>query len=169
MTCHNNTRNGFQCLQISSLHSVSEEGSMVPPLPLGMSLFRCKMIGMLVHLIPPPILPAQPPRHEDAEDCAHGNGAKQDAVTRDEARGIIIAIYKSGNGTAEVTEADMHGNADATFHRAADVVAVPGHTLGHVGVDAGSDEKGADIFDRVVLRCHEHDVTDDALGGRCEN
>ena len=135
---------------------------MVTLLPLGIPLLVGEMIGVLVHLVPPLILPAQPPRHEDAEDGAHGDGAEQDAVTRHEPRSVCIAVDESSNGTAKVTEADVHGNADATLDGATDVVAVPGHALGHVGVYTGSDEKRADVLDRVIRRCHEHDVADDA-------
>lgn len=64
------------------------------------------------------------------------------------------------HGSAEVAESDMHGDADTTFQRSADVVAVPRDTLGYVGVDSAGEEEATRVLDLVRIRSEEHDETD---------
>ena len=100
----------------------------------------------------PLVLPTKINRHEDAEHKTHRLETDQDGMARRESRCIGRAVNVSGDDTADVTECNVHCHANATFGRAADVVAVPGDALGDVGVDAAGDEEDADVFDGVVLR-----------------
>lgn len=60
----------------------------------------------------------------------------------------------------KLTESNVHGNADPTFDAAADVVAIPGNTLGNVGIDSHSEEETSGVLDMGVLRSEQHDQTD---------
>lgn len=63
-------------------------------------------------------------------------------------------------GGIKLTEANMHGNADTTFDTSANVVAIPGDTLGNVGIDSHGEEETSGILDMGVLRSEQHDQTD---------
>ncbi len=63
----------------------------------------------------------------------------------------VVTIDEAGKNTPEVTEAYVHGDPDTALDGTADIVAVPGDTLGHVGVDAGGDDEAGEVFDMIVL------------------
>lgn len=71
-------------------------------------------------------------------------------MPREEPR-TIVTIDETSKDTPEVTKAYVHGDPDTALDGTADIVAVPGHTLRHVGVDAGSDDEAGEVFDVVVL------------------
>jgi len=110
----------------------------------------------------PLILPPQIQSHEDAEHQTHRLEPDQNRMSRSKPRCIRGAVDVRRDDTADVAKSDVHGHSDATFGRAADVVAVPGDALRDVGVDAAGDEKDADVFDRVVLGGDEHYEADEA-------
>lgn len=110
----------------------------------------------------PRVLATQVQRHEDTEHKTHRLEPNQDGVARRESRRISRAVDVRGNHTADVAESDVHRHSDAALGGAADVVAVPGDALGHVGVDTAGDEEDADVFDGVVLGGDEHDEADEA-------
>lgn len=72
---------------------------------------------------------------------------------------IFGLVDEAGNGTTKITETNVHCNTNATLQRATDVVAVPGHTLWYIWVDAGADEEAAHVSNMVIGRCEEHDET----------
>jgi len=55
----------------------------------------------------------------------------------------------------------MHGNTDTTLDASANVVSIPGNTLGNIGVDSHSKEEATRILDVGVLRRDQHDKTKD--------
>ncbi len=58
---------------------------------------------------------------------------------------------------ARLTKPDMHCNARRSLNGASDVVAIPCHTLRHVGVYTATEEEATSIFDVRILRRDEHD------------
>lgn len=150
----------------STLDRVPEERRVIPLLPLrrllllSVLLWLLRVLGVAAH-----ILPAQVGGHDGAEDGAHGNEADEGAVTRVVVRRVSRAVDERGDNTAQVAEADMHGDTDAALGRAADVVAIPGHTLRDVRVDTGGGEEDARVFDRIALTGDEHDKSNDTV--RC--
>ena len=110
----------------------------------------------------PFVLTTQVKRHEDAEHKTHGLEPDQNAMTRSESRCIGRAVDVRGDHTSDVAKCDVHRHSDATLGGAADVVAVPGDTLGYVWVYAARDEEDADVLDGVVLAADEHDEADES-------
>jgi len=110
----------------------------------------------------PLILPPQIQRHEDAEHKTHRLEPDQNRMSRRKSGGVGRAVDVGGDYSADVAESDVHGHSDTAFCGAADVVAVPGDALGHVGVDATGDEEDADVFDGVVLGGDEHYEADES-------
>lgn len=97
--------------------------------------------------------------HEDAEDTTHGGGGDEGPVTTSVVGSVVLAVDKARDSTTEVTEADVHGNTDTTLERTADVVAVPGDTLGNVGVDTAGDEESTKVLGAVGFDSGEDDET----------
>jgi len=55
-------------------------------------------------LISPRILSLQVGVHEKREEEAHGQGADEEAVSLEVARGIVFAVGEAGDDTTKVTE-----------------------------------------------------------------
>lgn len=107
------------------------------------------------------ILAAEVDGHEDGEDSGHGSGGEESSVAGSVVGSIILAEDEARDGTTQVTEADVHGDADTSLERATDVVTVPGDTLGNVGVDAAGDHEGGKVLGAVALGAEEDGETDD--------
>lgn len=60
--------------------------------------------------------------------------------------------------------ADVHGNADTTLDRSTNVVAVPGYTLGYVGVNAGGDQEAAEVLGANTIDASENREANDTNG-----
>jgi len=151
--------------KVFRLNSVPEESSIIAPLPLQLLL----VIGVLLRLlgvlaVPAGILPAKIESHENAQASAHGEGTDKSAVADIEMGLISAAIDETGNGTTQVTETDVHSDTNTTLDATANVVAVPGDTLGYVGVDTGSGEESAGVLDVVVVGADLHDEAADTVG-----
>jgi hypothetical protein len=56
----------------------------------------------------------------------------------------------------------VHGNANTTLERTTNVVAVPGDTLGNVGVDTAGDEESGEVLGTVGFNSSKDDETNDA-------
>lgn len=78
-------------------------------------------------------------------------------------RGPLALIDVRTDSTSEITEADVHGDADSPLQRAANVVSVPGYTLGHVGVDAAGDEEASSVAGVVIFGRKKKDEAGDAV------
>jgi len=109
------------------------------------------------------VLAAEVNGHEDAEDAAHGGCGDQSPVTASVVGSVILAVNEAGDGTTEVTEADVHGNTDTALKGTSDVVAVPGDTLRDVGVDTTSDHEGCEVLGTVGVDSSEDDEADHAI------
>lgn len=135
----------------SRLDGVAEEGGIVTAVCLHLLLGAGVLCGSLVGGITASVLAAEVEGHADGQDARHGDGADKSAVAGAVVRSVVLAVDEARDGTAEVTEADVHGDTDTSLERAADVVTVPGDTLGNVGVDARGDEEAGKVLGTVVL------------------
>jgi hypothetical protein len=63
--------------------------------------------------------------------------------------------------SAQVSEANVASNTDASLDATADVISVPGYTLWYVGVDTASSEEGTGVLDVGVVGRDLHDEADD--------
>jgi len=123
----------------------------------------------LVDGIPARILASEVDSHESLQRDTHGEQTDQDAVTLNKARTSLGKVDETGKHTTEVTETDVHGDTDTALGGSADVVAVPGDTLGHVGVDAACEEEGAGVFDVGVGGGDQEDQTCDGEEGEADH
>lgn len=55
----------------------------------------------------------------------------------------------------------MHSNTNTTLERATNVVAVPGDTLGNVGVDTAGDEESGEVLGTMGFDCSKDDEAND--------
>lgn len=113
----------------------------------------------LVSLVTAGVLAAEVNGHEYAEDAAHGGGGNEGPVAASVVGSVVLAVDKARDGTTEVTKADVHGNTDTTLEGTTDVVAVPGDTLGNVGVDTAGDEESTKVLGAVGFDSGEDDET----------
>lgn len=163
------------------LKGITEEGGVVALLSLGISILWSIFGWRLVFGIAAGILAAEIDGHENLEADAHGDHSDEDGMSGDKLRGVLGQVDKSGDSTSEITckqfisieskrglkmrsqltKTDVHGNADTTLDAATNVVAVPGHTLGNVGVDSHGEEETTGILDMGVLRRDQHNKTKD--------
>jgi hypothetical protein len=74
----------------------------------------------------------------------------------------VLAFFFMATGGFKTYKADVHGNANTALEGAADVVAVPGDTLGYVGVDAGSDEEAGKVLGAVAFNAGQDSEADNA-------
>lgn len=117
----------------------------------------------LVSLVTAGVLAAEVNGHEDAEDAAHGGGGNEGPVAASVVGSVVLAVDKARDGTTEVTKADVHGNTDTTLEGTTDVVAVPGDTLGNVGVDTAGDEESTKVLGAVGFDSGEDDETNHTI------
>jgi hypothetical protein len=101
-------------------------------------------------------------------------------MTGSVARGFDGAEDESRNGTTKVTlnesatrtdtrsicgwgtyKADMHGDTDSSLQRSTNVVAVPGNTLRHVGVDARGNQEAGEILGTKAFGASQNCETSD--------
>lgn len=129
-------------------------------MPLSHPLRLIVLSRCLVHAIPSCILPPQVQRHEDAQAARHGLQAQQGTVTGVVLGPVLGLVQVRGDHTAHVAEADVHRDADAALQGAANIVAVPGYALGHIGVNTAREEETAGVLDLTVLSGDEHGETD---------
>lgn len=61
--------------------------------------------------------------------------------------------------TSQVSEDNLHCDANAALRGTSNVVAVPGDTGGHVGIDTNSSKERSSVFDMGSLRCEQHEET----------
>ena len=87
-------------------------------------------------LIPPGVLGSEIEGHEDAQHQAHRDRSDQETVSGQVAGSIFGTERETSDDTSEVTEPDMHGNANSAFGGASNVVSVPGDSHRNVGVNS---------------------------------
>jgi hypothetical protein len=162
------------------LESVSEERGIVATVLLKDLLLPGVLLRSLVREIASLVLTAEIQRHEDGESTAHRRRREQDEMTGSVARGFDGAEDESRNGTAKITlkksatrtdirsicgrgtyKADMHGNTNSSLQRSTNVVAVPGNTLRHVGVDARGDQEAGEILGTKAVGASQNCETSD--------
>jgi hypothetical protein len=61
--------------------------------------------------IPPLVLLAAPPPHEDAQDGAHGKETNDDGVAAMVVRSVLPGVCIGRENTTQVSKADLHGDA----------------------------------------------------------
>jgi hypothetical protein len=142
---------------------ITEEGGQVTLLTLGELLLFGILAGGLVETVAAGILAAQIDGHDDGEDKGHDMQSEQGAEARIVPRLIAGEEEIRRHGSAEVAEADVHGNTDTTLERAANVVAVPSDTLRDVGVDTRGHEEAANVAHRAVLGNQKHYHADNSV------
>ena len=147
----------------NDLDGVPEEGGVVALLSFRHALLLGVLAGRLVLAVAARILAAEIDGHEERENQRHKLAGQQGGVAGVVLRAVLGDVEVGRNGTAEIAEAYVHSDADTTLERAANVVAVPGHTLRHVGVDTGSQEEATGVLDSGVLGRNQHDEADDAV------
>lgn len=118
---------------VTLLDRVPEERSVVALLALELHLLASVLGGGLVLAVAARVFPAEIPRHEDAEDDAHGSCADECAVADEVVRRVDLAVDEASDGAAEVPllllgdiqttmlkgvtyESDVHGNANTSLH-----------------------------------------------------
>lgn len=143
------------------LDGVSEEGGVVAGVLLHLLLSAGVLMRSLVSLVTAGVLASEVDSHEDAENAAHGSSGDQSPVTGAVVGGIILAVDEARDGTTKVTEADVHGNTNTTLERTTNVVAVPGDTLGNIGVDTAGDEESGEVLGTVGFDSSKDDETND--------
>jgi len=143
------------------LNRVAEECGVVALLPLGISLLLGVLARRLVLTVTAGILAAQVDGHEDGQAESHELASQERAVAGVVLRAVLGEVEVGRDGTTEVAKADVHGDTNTALQGAADIVAIPGNTLRHVGVDARREEEATSILHTCRLRGHEHDQTDD--------
>src|ERR1700748_1348811 len=78
------------------------------------------------------VLPPEPDGHGYGEQASTTAEPNQSAVAVGVLRSIFGKVHVCGQAAAEVTNADLHGNADRALGGAADAVAIPSNDRRHV-------------------------------------
>lgn len=139
-----------------SLERVPKEGRIVATVLLQELLISSILKRVLVLAVSACVLPTEVERHADGKETTHGSRGEEDEMARSVARSLDGTEDEGRDGTTKVTlkmgyqqkkprlmrrrvrtyKANMHSDTNTALQRSTDVVAVPGHTLGNVGVDA---------------------------------
>jgi len=128
------------------LNSVAEETGIVTTLALKLLLSRSVLLRALVLCISASILATEVDGHEDLKEKRHAHQAKKDEMTSVELGRVLLEVDERSKDTTEVTETDVHGNTNTTLCGTTNVVAVPGDTLGNVGVDTAGKEEDTGVL-----------------------
>jgi hypothetical protein len=143
-----------------TLDGIPIKRSLIPLLPLRLQLLPAVLRKRLILPIPARVLPPAPDRHNRTQRTRHRQHPNEHSIPLVEPRPLLRLEQESGDTAAEVTAADVHGDADTALGAAADVVPVPGDSRRDVGVDARGGEEAADIFDFGVVGGDEHREAD---------
>lgn len=154
--------NPFPFQLTRNLDGIPEKRSIVPLLALQHLLLLGVLTRRLVLPIASRIFFSEVPGHVGAQHQRHALEGDQGRMSRNIAGGILREVQVRRDGTTQVAKPYVHGDAYSALQGAADVVAVPGDTLGDVGVDAAGEEKAAGVLDSIVVGDYEHQEADDS-------
>lgn len=147
---------------LDCLNGVAEKASVVALLPLGNPFLLGVLAWRLVFAVTAGVLPTQVDGHEDGQNGSHDLAGEKSAEAGVVAGAVLGQEEVGRNGTAQVAEADVHGNADTALEGTANVVAVPRDTLGDVGVDTRGEEEAAKVADTGIRRRNQANQSNDA-------
>ena len=151
------------------LNSVAEKAGTVATLPLSNLLSNSVLLRTLVLGVATGVLAAVVDGHPGLEAQAHGQKADEDTVALYEAWSVLWQVDEGGEDTAEVTESDVHSDTDTALDGAAHVVAIPGESLGDVGVDSAGEQEGSGVFGVVVVAGDLENETEDCYDGEAHH
>ena len=145
-----------------TLDCESKKRRGVALLPLqGLLLIRVQFRS-LVLLVPPCIFAAVVYCHEGTDGGRHKEDADQDAVAFDVLWAVGLEIDESREDAAKVACHRLHSEGDTALGGTPGIVSVPGHALGDVGVDTGSEEECSRVLDVRAVRGNQHGKADNS-------
>ena len=63
----------------------------------------------------------------------------------------------------------MHRNTHRSLHGATNIVAIPRHTLGHIGIDTAPEEEATGILNVRILGRDEHNETNQGRNAKSDH